>query len=78
MKAGTKQAVDASTGARVYQAISATIDNRDQLETHASLPIRRATRRAWEEEAGRRLTPDELELIRELFLAEYLRAIGRA
>ena len=71
-------AIDNYVVARVYQAISATVKARDQLETHASLPIRRSTRRAWESEAGRRLTPDELDLIRELFLAEYLRAIGRA
>jgi hypothetical protein len=71
-------AIDNGVVARVYQAISASIEDRDQLETHASLPIRRSIRRAWESEAGRRLTPDELDLIRELFLAEYLRAIGRA
>ena len=71
-------AIDNYVVARVYQAISATVEDRDQLETHASLPIRRSTRQAWESEAGRRLTPDELDLIRELFLAEYLRAIGRA
>ena len=64
--------------ARVYQAMSARIEDREALETNASLPIKRAVRRAWEEEAGRRLTADEHEMIRELFLAEYLRAIGRA
>ena len=78
MKQDRQQAFDAYVVARVYQAVSASLDDREQLETHASLPIRRTTRRTWEEEAGRRLTPDELELIRELFLAEYLRAIGRA
>ena len=71
-------AIDNGIVARVYQAISATVEDRNQLETYASLPIRRTTRQAWESEAGRRLTTDELDLIRELFLAEYLRAIGRA
>lgn len=66
------------TVARVYQALSARVEDREQLETYAAVPIRRTTRRTWEEEGGRRLTPDELEMLRELFLAEYLRAIGRA
>jgi hypothetical protein len=69
---------DFYTVARVYQAASVAIDDRDELEVFASLPIRKSTRDAWDAEAGRKLTPDEREMIRELFLAEYLRAIGRA
>ena len=70
--------MDTYTVARIYQTLTARLDNQEQLETYASLPTRRAVRRAWDEEAGRRLTPDEREMLRELFLAEYLRAIGRA
>lgn len=71
-------AIDSYTVARVYQALSTRVENREQLETYAAVPTRRAVRRVWDAEAGRRLTPAELEMIRELFLAEYLRAIGRA
>ncbi len=69
---------DFYTVARVYQVASVAVEDRDELEFLAKLPIRKATREAWEAEAGRKLTTDELEMIRELFLAEYLRAIGRA
>ena len=75
--AGSQQ-MDAYTVARTYQAASVAVEDRDELEVLASLPIRKATREAWEAEAGRKLTANELEMIRELFLAEYLRAIGRA
>jgi len=69
---------DFYTVARVYQSVSVSIEDRNELEVLSSLPIRKSTRKAWETEAGRKLTPDELEMIRELFLAEYLKAIGRA
>ena len=75
--AGSQQ-IDAYTVARTYQAASVAVEDRDELEVLASLPIRKSTCEAWEAEAGRKLTSDELEMIRELFLAEYLRAIGRA
>ena len=70
--------MEAHVVASVYQAATASLDGLEELEQVASLPIRRKTREAWEELAGRKLDREELELIRELFLAEYLRAIGRA
>lgn len=78
MRKNKKPDYDFYTVARVYQAVSVSIEGRDELEVLASLPIRASTRDSWEAEAGRTLTPDELEMIRELFLAEYLKAIGRA
>jgi len=74
----SEPAGDFATIARVYQTISTAVDDRDELGELASLPIRKSTKEAWESEAGRKLTADELEMIRELFLAEYLRSIGRA
>ena len=70
--------MEAHIVASVYQAATASLDGLEELEQVASLPIRKKTREAWEELAGRKLDQEELELIRELFLAEYLRAIGRA
>ena len=78
MSKNKKADQDFYTLARVYQVSSVEVEGVEDLEVLASLPIRKSTRDRWEAEAGRKLSSDELEMIRELFLSQYMRAIGRA
>lgn len=71
--------MDKSVVARVYQVVASRIEDIDELELHSiSFSASPEARRVWEEEAERVLTEDEVDMLHALFLAQYMRAIGRA